>query len=89
VIAMSFKVLVPLALELRERLDAGAFAGLGRVELSDGTTVNSERMARIILADVEHIARNTHGGWLMEGEEQTLHDDLLRLLALAHPAVRT
>jgi len=35
---MRVQVLAPLALELRNRLDSGALAGLGRIELNDGPT---------------------------------------------------
>jgi hypothetical protein len=76
---MRVQALAPLALLLREHLDAGALAGLGRVEMSDGVTVDPERMARIVLADLDRI-----GGWdwLTDRDKQNLHDDLLRLLAL-------
>jgi hypothetical protein len=88
---MRVQALAPLALLLRERLDAGALAGLGRVEMSDGVTVDPERMARIILADVDRIDRVEGWDWLTEGEEQSLHDDLLQLLTLSRrslPAYR-
>ena len=79
---MLVQVLAPLALELRNRLDSGALAGLGRVHLSDGVTVDAERMARIVLADIHRITRDDPPGWLTDNERQDLHDDLLRLLAL-------
>ena len=79
---MQVQLLVPLALELRIRLYSGAFSGLGRVRLSDGVTVDAERMARIVLADIYRITRDDPPGWLTDGERQDLHDDLLRLLAL-------
>ena len=84
---MRVQALAPLALVLRDHLKADAFAKLGRVELSDGATVDAERMARIILADVDRLARDDPHRWLTEREEQDLHDDLVRLLALvAEPA---
>jgi hypothetical protein len=71
------------ARELREALESGAFARSDRVELSDGVTVNPTRMARIVLVDFERVARGQHRGWLAEGEEQALYEDLLRLHFLA------
>jgi hypothetical protein len=79
---MRVQVLAPLALELRNRLDSGALAGLGRIELSDGVVVDPERMARIIVTDVERIIRDGPDVWLTEREEQVLGDDMARLLAL-------
>ena len=76
------------ARELREALDSGALAHHHRVELSDGVTVNPERMARIVLADLDRLARTDDRAWLTEFEEQKLYDDLLRLLALARGSVR-
>ena len=76
------------ARELREALDAGALAHRHRAELSDGVTVNPERMARIVLADIDRLARTGDRGWLTELEEQRLYDDLLRLLALAGAPIR-
>ena len=58
---MSVQELSALALELRAVLKSGAFAQRGRVALNDGVTVNPERMARIILVDIERVARNDHG----------------------------
>ena len=79
---MSVQELFPLALELREALSSGAFARHGRVKLSDGVTVDPERMARIVLVDIERGARDGHGGWLTEDDEHALHDDVRRLLGL-------
>ena len=79
---MSVQALAPLALVLRECLDAGALAGLGRIELSDGVSVDPERMARIALGELDRIARVAGWDWLTEREEQDLLNDLLRLLAL-------
>ena len=56
--------------------------------MSDGVTVDAERMARIVLVDVERIAAGTPAGWLTEGDERVLYDDLLRLLTLARQPVR-
>jgi len=42
--------------------------------------VDSERMARILLADYERVTRGDRPGWLSEHEQQTLYDDLLSLL---------
>jgi len=75
--------------ELRAALESGALAHRGRVQLSDGVTVDSERMARIILADFERITQGEPEGWLTEQEEYELYDDLRRLLTLAQGAVRT
>ena len=77
-----------LAHELREALGAGAFAHRGRVALSDGVTVDPERMARIVLADLKRISRGGHNSWVTPGEEQALYDDLLCLVALAREMVR-
>ncbi len=77
-----------LAHELHEALDSGALAHCHRVELSDGVTVNPERIARIVLADIDRLARTGDRGRLTEFEEQTLYDDLLRLLALVRGSVR-
>ena len=51
-------------------------------------TVDSERMARIVLVDIERIAAGTPGAWLTEGSERELYDDLLRLLTVARQSVR-
>ena len=51
--------------------------------MSDGAIVDSERMARIVLVDLESLARGTPGAWLAECDERALYDDLLRLLTLA------
>jgi hypothetical protein len=72
-----------LARELREACDSGALAHRGRVQLSDGVTVDFERMARIVLADFERIAQGRYSEWITEGEEQELYADLVRLHALA------
>jgi hypothetical protein len=72
-----------LASELGACLASGALASRGRVQLSDGVFVDVARMARIVLADFERVARATPGNGLIEGEEQELYDDLLRLHALA------
>ena len=85
---MPVQELSPLALELREALGSGAFDRRGRVALSDGLTVDPERMARIILVDIEHGARDGQAMWLTEDEERVLYDDLLRLLTLARPTGR-
>jgi hypothetical protein len=77
-----------LARELREALQRGALAHHGRVELSDGVTVDAERMAGIVLVGVERIAGGTPGSWLSVSHERELYDDLLRLLTLARPPVR-
>jgi len=69
--------------ELREALTSGAFAHCSRVQLSDGVTIDSERMARIVLADFERIAQGTSSTWRIVGEEPELYDDLLCLLRLA------
>ena len=79
---MQVQALAPLARALRERLEAGALTGIGRIELSDGATVDPERMARIILTDLDRITRVGRSDWLTDREERELHDDLLRLLAL-------
>jgi hypothetical protein len=76
------------ARKLREALDSGVLAHCHRVELSDGVTVNPERMARIVLADLDRLARTDDRGWLTEFEEQKLYEDLLRLLALVRGSVR-
>ena len=44
--------------------------------------VDPERMARIIVTDVERIIRDGPDVWLTEREEQVLGDDMVRLLAL-------
>ena len=80
---MHAPALAHFAHELREALRRGAFAHSGRVEMADGMTVDAERMARIVLVDVERIAAGTPAGWLTEGDERGLYDDLLRLLTLA------
>ena len=80
---MSVQALFPLALELREALSSGAFARHGRIEMSDGVTVDPERMARIVLVDIEHLAQGRHGDWITEDEEQRIYADLLCLLDLA------
>ena len=80
---MSQHPLESVAHELHEALESGALARLGRVALSDGVAVDPERMARIILADVERSARGQRSAWLTEDEEQKLTDDLLCLLTLA------
>ena len=56
--------------------------------MSDGLTVDAERMARNVLVDIERIAGDTPGTWLTESYERELYDDLLRLLTLAHQPVR-
>jgi hypothetical protein len=71
-----------LARDLREALASGAFAHHGRVELSDGMTVDPERMARIVLADFERINRDGHDSGSTASEQLTLYDDMLRLLTL-------
>ena len=73
--------------DLRDALNSGAFAGRGRVVLSDGATVDPERMARIILADFERSTRDDYSGGLTEDDERVLYDDLLCLLALAQVSV--
>jgi hypothetical protein len=86
---MSVQELFPLALELREALSSGAFARPCRVEMSDGMIIDPERMARIVLVDIERGVRDGHGGWLTEDDEHALYDDLRRLLALARvPSTR-
>jgi hypothetical protein len=81
--AMGQQHLETFARELREALDCGALAHCHRVALSDGVTVNPERMARVVLADIDRLARTDGRGRLTEREAQELHDDLLYLLALA------
>lgn len=76
------------ARELREGLESGALAHCHRIELSDGMTVDPERMARIVLADLDRLARTDDRGWLTEFEEQKLYEDLLHLLAMARGSVR-
>jgi hypothetical protein len=76
-----------LARDLHGALDSGALAHCHRVELSDGVTVNPERMARIVLADIDRLTRTDDRGWLTELEEQRLYDDLLRLLTLVRGSV--
>ena len=82
---MTVHTLAQLALELRDRLTGDDLTGLGRIELSDGVSVDAERMARIVLAD---LGRRDLPEWLTERELQQLRDDLLRLLALVHGGVR-
>jgi hypothetical protein len=77
-----------LARELHEALDSGALAHCHRIDLSDGVTVNPERMARIVLADIDRLARTDDRAWMTELEEQKLYDDLLRLLALVRGPAR-
>src|SRR5215217_6519653 len=74
--------------ELRKALTAGAFTRRGRVALSDGVTVDPERMARIILVDIEHLAQGRHADWITKDEEQRIYDDLLCLLAVTHRSGR-
>ncbi len=79
--------LVRLARDLRERLTSGTLAQRGQVELSDGMTINPERMARIVLVDIERVIQGKHSEWITEGQDEILYDDLLRLLALAQVPV--
>ena len=72
--------------ELRDALSSGALAHCGRVEMCDGMTVDAERMARMVLVDLEYVSRGTSGACLAAGYERVLYDDLLRLLTLARPA---
>jgi hypothetical protein len=72
--------------ELHDALASGALAHCGRVEISDGMTVDAERMARIVLVELEYVARGTPGACLAAGYERVLYDDMLRLLTLARPA---
>ena len=86
---MQPQALEPLARELRDALERGALAHHGRVEMSDGVTVEPERMARIVLVDLERIAGGTPGAWLTEAYERDLYDDLRRLITLARQPVHT
>ena len=72
-----------LAHELGAVLSSGALARRGRVELSDGITVGFERMARIVLADVQRNAGRLADGRISEADERQLYDDLTHLHALA------
>jgi len=72
-----------LAHELHAELDSGTLARRGRVALSDGATVSFERMARIVLADVERNAGRPADERISEADEQQLYDDLTHLHALA------
>jgi hypothetical protein len=84
---MQTQTLEPLDRELRDALERGALAHRGRLEMSDGVTVEPERMARIVLVDLERIAGGTSGAWLPEGCDRELYDDLLRLVMLARQPV--
>jgi hypothetical protein len=84
---MQEHLLESLARELREHLASGALAHRGRVELSDGLTIDPERMARIVLTDSERVTQGRYSAWITEGQEETLYDDLLRLVALARVPV--
>jgi hypothetical protein len=44
-----------LAVVLHTRLERGAFRGLPPLTLDGGSVMEAERMARIVLADIEHI----------------------------------
>ena len=68
--------------ELQESLASGSLTQRGQVELSDGVTVNFERMARIVLADFGRLMKQTPNHPISDDEQQ-LYDDLLRLHALA------
>jgi hypothetical protein len=50
--------------ELRAALPSSALADCGRVEMSDGMTIDAERMARMVLVDLEYVARGTPGARL-------------------------
>ena len=78
---MRAQALASLARELQQHLNTGALATVGRVELSDGVTVDAQRMARIVLSDVSRIARGHPPDWLTDRERQDLQEDLLRLIA--------
>jgi hypothetical protein len=67
------------ARELRGALNAGAFAHCSQIELSDGVTVNSERMARIVLVDFERFVAGTADGRFPDDQVVQLFDDLKRL----------
>ena len=69
--------------ELREALDSGALAQRGRVDLSDGATVDAERMARIVLADFDRTVKHRPDEPILVDDEQQLYDDLMRLHELA------
>ena len=79
---MGRSIMEHLLQELGGALESGVLAQRGPVALGDGISVESARMARIILGDYERIRRAPSGGWLAAAEVQTLHDDLLRLLLL-------
>jgi hypothetical protein len=76
-----------LAQDLAACLAAGPLACSGHVELSDGAIVDFERMARIVLFDVERMARMTVGDGRVADEAQAIYDDLRRLLSLAQTPV--
>ena len=85
---MKGPALASRARELQQHLDIGVLTTLGRVELSDGVTVDAERMARIVLSDGARVIRGHPSDWLTVREQRDLQDDLMRLLILASAPVR-
>jgi hypothetical protein len=79
---MQIHPLETFARELRACLASGALAHRGRIELSDGVSVDFERMARIVLTDFERVALRVGSDWFTEDVERALYGDLLRLHAL-------
>jgi len=57
---MDWRKLDALGAELNARLQRGAFHGLPPVTLDGGHAIEAELMARIVLADIEHIRQWDH-----------------------------
>ena len=57
---MDWPELAALGAELNARLERGAFHGLPQVTLEGGKVMEAELMARIVLADIEHIRQWDH-----------------------------